>query len=108
MTARPPIPTSELRPDQARVVERCLEIARSRPPDRALWAHIVLPPRTGKTVIAAHVMARLAERAVFVVPTRVLVHQTRAEWAKHLPDVPTGVWFGERFQPVSTGLNVTT
>ena len=46
--------------------------------------------------------------AAFVVPTRVLVHQTRREFARHAPGLPIGAFFGEEKHTVVRGLNLTT
>ncbi len=72
------------------------------------YARIVLPPRTGKTVVAGHIIARCGLSALFVVPTRVLVQQTEQALKSQLPDVPIGVLYGESQRPVGRGVNITT
>jgi len=69
---------------------------------------IVLPPRTGKTVIAGHIVDRTGLRSVFVVPTRALVEQTIRELHTQLPGVPVGAWYGDEKRLVDRGVNVTT
>lgn len=98
-----------LRPDQEQVVcDALVWVNRARAGRVCRRAHIVLPPRTGKTVIAAHILQRTGLDAVFLVPTRVLVHQTRAELARHAPGLAVGVWYGEVKAPVEHGVNLTT
>ncbi|MFH1468430.1 MAG: DEAD/DEAH box helicase family protein [Pseudomonadota bacterium] len=72
------------------------------------WAHIVLPPRTGKTVLAARIVEATGLHAAFVVPTRVLVEQVAAELARFAPKVPTGAFFSDRKDLVPQGLNLVT
>ena len=72
------------------------------------WAHIVLPPRTGKTVLAARIVEATGLHAAFVVPTRVLVEQVADELARFAPGVPTGAFFSERKGLVPHGLNLIT
>lgn len=69
---------------------------------------IILPPRTGKTVIAAHILARCELCSTFIVPTRTLVVQTANELRARMPGVPVGVYFGERKELVEHGVNVAT
>ncbi len=71
------------------------------------WGRIVLPPRSGKTVVAAWILASLPVPAVFVVPTRTLVDQTARELKRWLRR-PVGVYSGERKEVVESGVNVTT
>lgn len=69
------------RPEQTRVLadfDRFLVDAASRTSPGA-YARIMLPPRTGKTVIAGHIVARTGLHTAFVVPTRVLAEQTARE-----------------------------
>jgi superfamily II DNA or RNA helicase len=72
------------------------------------WAHIVLPPRTGKTVLAARIVEATGLHAAFVVPTRVLVQQVASELERFAPGVPTGAFFSERKGLVPHGLNLVT
>lgn len=72
------------------------------------WAHIVLPPRTGKTVLAARILEATGLHAAFVVPTRVLVDQVADEVARFAPSVSTGAFFSERKALVPHGLNLVT
>lgn len=105
-----------LRPEQVTVftafAEYLLELA-TRPdePDRPrepARCRIVLPPRTGKTVIAGHIIARTELDAVFLVPTRALVAQSAKELARQVPDAPVGVFYGDEKRVVRSGINVTT
>jgi hypothetical protein len=72
------------------------------------YGRIILPPRTGKTVIAAHILARCELCSTFIVPTRTLVVQTANELRARMPGVPVGVYFGERKELVTHGVNVAT
>lgn len=72
------------------------------------FGRIVLPPRTGKTVIAGHIIGRSGLRTTLIVPTRTLVEQTARELGMLLPGVPIGVYFGERKEVVRYGVNVAT
>lgn len=77
---------SALRADQARVFAdfaAYLTEVSTRPPaeQRAPFCRIILPPRTGKTVVAGHIIDRAALAATFIVPTRTLLEQTVRELA---------------------------
>lgn len=72
------------------------------------YARIVLPPRTGKTVIAGHILARSGLPAVFVVPTRVLVEQTCHELKLVHPELVVGAFYGEDKELALGGITVTT
>ncbi len=72
------------------------------------FCRIILPPRTGKTVVAGKIIDLTGLCSTFIVPTRALVHQTREEFHTHLPGVPTGLYFGEQKRPVDNGVNITT
>lgn len=98
-----------LQPYQRRVIEdfwRFYETAEAGPGTRSRFGRIVLPPRTGKTVIAAQIVKAIGMRALFVVPTRALVEQTVREVATWT-GVSPGAWFGER-KNLGDGINVTT
>lgn len=71
------------------------------------WGRIILPPRSGKTVVAAWIMAAAPVEAVFVVPTRTLVDQTVRELERWLSR-PVGAYSGERKDVVTGGVMVTT
>jgi superfamily II DNA or RNA helicase len=102
-----------LRPEQAAVfrdaADYLLDVA-TRPDDSAAmpFGRIVLPPRTGKTVIAAHLIGRSGLSAAVIVHTKALVLQTLRELRTHAPDVPAGVFFGEQKGVVDGGVNVLT
>ncbi|MCP4604139.1 MAG: sigma-70 family RNA polymerase sigma factor [Proteobacteria bacterium] len=104
---------SSLRPEQKPVADGfqdyLLDIATCpKLAEKSRFARIVLPPRTGKTVIAAHLVALSGLQTTFVVPTRNLVHQVADELRSHLPDVPIGLYYGEMKEPVQSGVNVAT
>jgi superfamily II DNA or RNA helicase len=102
-----------LRPDQRAVFEDAalyLQDIATRPvrERKPPFARIVQPPRTGKTVIAAHLVARSGLVAAFIVPTRSLVEQTVREMLEHAVDVPVGRYYGEGKDVVEHGVNVLT
>lgn len=102
-----------LRAEQARVFAAFatyLEDLATRPRTSAAapFCRIILPPRTGKTVIAGHIIERTGLTATFIVPTRALVEQTVRELALRVPGVPIGTYCGERKLVVPGGVNVTT
>lgn len=72
------------------------------------FCRIVLPPRTGKTVIAASIIQLTGLCSVFVVPTKTLVTQTAREFASLLPGIPVGFYYGETQALVPNGINIST
>ncbi len=82
----------------------------TRPPatQRPSRCRIVLPPRTGKTIIAGHIIAHTGLVSTFVVPTRALVGQTLRELRRLMPGVALGAFYGEAKAPAEHGVNVTT
>lgn len=104
--------TRELRPEQARVVADLWDFMRETvhhgAADASRCGRIILPPRTGKTVIAGASIGQTGLHTTFIVPTKVLVQQAACEFAEQLPGVPVGVYYGERKQLVPRGINVTT
>lgn len=86
-----------------------LDVA-TRPSGRpgAPFCRIVLPPRTGKTVIAAHIIARTGLTATILVPTLTLVHQTARSLLRQLPGVPIGLFCGDKSRVVEHGVNIAT
>lgn len=102
-----------LRADQAKVFEFFTEYLtnRSNGPgvgESAGFCRIVLPPRIGKTVLAAEIIGRSGLTATIVVPTRTLIQQTRQLLSEMLPDTLIGVLSGEERCVVTHGVNVTT
>lgn len=77
---------------QRTVIEAALDyIANASTRDAAghsSFGRIVLPPRVGKTVIAARIIERVGGSAVFLAPKKTLVDQAADEMAVHLKDVP--------------------
>ena len=113
VTEGAPRVASTLRPEQVPVVERFEELlldvatapgGEGGPP---FW-RIVLPPRTGKTVVAAHIIARTNLSAAFLVPTLTLADQVAAELRAHLPGVRVGALTGTTDAVVEGGVNVAT
>jgi len=104
---------SNLRPDQEsvfRAVGWYLTDIATRPASerKPAFARLVQPPRTGKTVVAAHVIGHSGLCATFVVPSRTLVRQTCEELRAHLPGIRVGRFDGEQVHVVRKGVNVTT
>ena len=104
---------SVLRPEQRRILTdfaRFLHDVVAVPNQEAAspFGRIILPPRTGKTVVAAHLIARTGLTATFIVPTRTLVEQTVREFGVHAAGVRVGKFYGECKATVDDGLNVTT
>ena len=56
---------------------------------------IILPPRTGKTMIALHTVRMTGLTATIIVPTKPLVDQTVTELAQKNPDIRVGTYCGE-------------
>lgn len=99
----------DLRSDQSRVFHDFASFIQAVSSGLAQpWGRIILPPRTGKTIIAGHIVARSGLHATFIVPTKTLVLQTAREFRALLPNVPVGVYFGEQKELVEGGVNVTT
>ncbi|MFO0764708.1 MAG: sigma factor-like helix-turn-helix DNA-binding protein [Patescibacteria group bacterium] len=101
-----------LRDDQTNVFNDVgsylIDLATDPNPASAPMARIILPPRTGKTVIASTVTSASGLLTTFIVPTTTLVFQTAAEFAKKLPYEQIGIFCGERKHLVNKGVNVTT
>ena len=102
---------SALRSDQARVFAdfaMYLTDVATRPPaeQRAPFCRIILPPRTGKTVVAGHIVDRAELTATFIVPTRTLLEQTVRELARLVPGVEIGAYGGGHDHIVPHGVNV--
>lgn len=106
--------THTLRDDQAGVFNDFAEHiseAAGAPPDQVEslpMSRLILPPRTGKTVVAAAVISGTGFMCTFIVPKKVLVTQTAAELRKQLPGVPVGTYYSDAKDLVLWGVNVTT
>lgn len=72
------------------------------------YCRIVLPPRTGKTVVAGQILCLAGLCATFVVPSKTLIKQTEAEFTNLLQGMPIGIYYSEKKQPVANGINITT
>ncbi len=69
---------------------------------------IILPPRTGKTVIAGQIIAGCRLMSTFIVPTKTLVEQAAKSLRDQMPGVPVGVYYGDGKNLAVGGVNVTT
>lgn len=110
-----PSPSGEgLRPEQAGVYADMAEYltdAATRPErgdGHVPMARIILPPRTGKTVIACKIAEGAGLTTTFIVPTVTLVEQVAAEFRRFLPETPVGVFCGAKKDLAVGGVNVTT
>ena len=72
------------------------------------FGRIIQPPRTGKTVVAGHIIDRTGLSTVFLVPTRALARQTIDALHLQLPGVPIGAWYADEKRFVEHGVNVLT
>jgi superfamily II DNA or RNA helicase len=104
---------SSLRADQNSVYGDFLdylwtEASAERTESQPAMARIIQPPRTGKTVIAAHIIGGTGLTATFIVPSRMLIRQTVRELKAWLGDVPVGMFYAKRQDVVEHGVNVVT
>ncbi|MFH1078223.1 MAG: DEAD/DEAH box helicase family protein [Patescibacteria group bacterium] len=76
--------------------------------DAPLFGRIIQPPRTGKTVIASRLIEGTGLQTLFLVPSRMLVEQARAEFRCRIPNIPIGVFYGDEKNIVEHGVNVAT
>lgn len=101
-----------LRADQHRVFARfaevLLDLATDAGGEVSRFCRIVLPPRTGKTVIAGHIIAATGLVSVVAVPTKALVQQTARALRAQLPGVPVGVFCSDERRVVRGGVCVIT
>ncbi|HEU0050729.1 MAG TPA: sigma-70 family RNA polymerase sigma factor, partial [Patescibacteria group bacterium] len=72
------------------------------------FARIILPPRTGKTVLAAHIIKATGLCTAFVTNTKALVVQASDEIASWNPGIPIGRFYSEEKSLVRHGINITT
>jgi hypothetical protein len=72
------------------------------------FCRIVLPPRTGKTVIAASIVQLTGLCSVFVVPTKSLILQTARVLSTHAPGIPVGFYYSDHKNLVPNGINICT
>ena len=100
------------RPEQIRAFESfadyLLDAATAPCATPARFCRIILPPRTGKTVIAGHIIDRTGLTTTVVVPTRTLVRQTARLLRQMLPGVPVGSLSMDSHDVVEHGVNVLT
>lgn len=104
-------PRISLREMQKSVVQDAIEYLEGvveQDDDSSPFARIILPPRSGKTVVAASLMSRSELVSVFLVPKRVIAEQAVAEFREFLPGVPVGVYTGESKELPKGGIIVTT
>ncbi|MEK7648199.1 MAG: DEAD/DEAH box helicase family protein [Patescibacteria group bacterium] len=71
-------------------------------------ARIILPPRTGKTVLMGQIAMGSGMMTTVVVPRRALVVQTVRELRAQLPNVPIGAYYDSEKSLVWWGINVIT
>lgn len=101
-----------LRPDQVDVsrdlIEFLSDAAERQSSDELPMGRIILPSRTGKTVIAGKCLAACGLTATFVVPTKTLLEQAVADLAIMLPGAPIGFYYADGKKLVAQGVNVIT
>lgn len=100
-----------LREDQVGVLDAALAYihqAKKRMRNEPPFGRIILPPRTGKTIIAATIAARDGRPTVFLAPTKVLVEQAAAVFRSHLPTTPVWVIAGASRDVGDQGIVVAT
>lgn len=76
--------------------------------DGCPYGRIILPPRTGKTVIAGFLVRDAQLHSLVIVPSCTLVEQTAARLGEILPPELIGVYDKDAKRPVANGVNVTT
>jgi hypothetical protein len=59
-------------------------------------------------VIGAKIIEWTGLCSTFIVPTKALVFQTFKELRSQMPEIPIGLYYGEKKQPVDHGVNITT
>jgi superfamily II DNA or RNA helicase len=103
---------SRTRPDQNNVFNDLVEYvadASERPAVDALpMGRIILPSRTGKTVIAGKFIGESGLTATFLVPTKTLLEQAVGDLRKLLPGAPVGCYYADGKKLVERGVNVIT
>jgi len=101
-----------LRPDQVSVFQDLLEFlsdaAERQASDELSMGRIILPSRTGKTVVAGKCLAACGLTATFVVPTKTLLEQAVIDLADMLPGVPIGYYYADGKSLVAHGVNIIT
>ncbi len=72
------------------------------------YGRYVQPPRTGKTVVAAQIIAVAEVTAVVLVPSVALARQWTRELQEKLPTTKVGIYCGDEKDAVSGGVIVAT
>lgn len=101
-----------LRPDQISVFQDMIEFladaAERQASDELAMGRIILPSRTGKTVVAGKCLAACGLTATFIVPTKTLLEQAVIDLTVLLPNVPVGYYYADGKNIVAHGVNVIT
>jgi len=101
-----------LRHDQGDVfhdlVEYVEDAAQRSVVDAFPMGRIILPSRTGKTVIAGKFIGESGLTATFLVPTRTLLEQAVSDLRVALPGAPVGYYYSDGKELVAHGINVIT
>lgn len=97
-----------LRPEQVNVFADFVKYLERSLESGVGFGRIILPPRTGKTVIAGQFICATGLTALFLVPTRPLVEQVRKEFAQQIPGISLGVYYSAEKTLVEHGINVMT
>jgi RNA polymerase sigma factor (sigma-70 family) len=99
-----------LRDHQVGVVEAAVTYIEGMGRDKSApaFGRIVLPPRTGKTEIAASVIDKTGIGAVFMAPRKFLVDQAADLFRRRLPNVPVWKLYGGSREVGDRGIVVAT
>ena len=81
----------------------------SRSPDSPFpFARFIQPPRTGKTVIIADVIAATGATALYIVPTKDLAEQAVRKLHEQVPSLKLGIYYSDAKALVRGGVNIIT
>ena len=94
--------------DAAKYFEYCANFVSSKQQGRLEPGRIEMPPGCGKTVVAGKIVAATGATVLYVTPRTTLAEQAATELSKQLPNVPIGVYTGDRKELVDGGITITT
>ena len=98
----------ELQPEQVNVFADFVKYLERSLEGDVGFGRIILPPRTGKTVIAGQFICATGLTALFLVPTQPLLEQIRKEFTQQIPGVAIGVYYTAEKSLVQNGINLMT
>jgi superfamily II DNA or RNA helicase len=107
--------TKTLREEQMNVfrsflgyLEKVAEHMSESPDTPFPFARFIQPPRTGKTVIIADVIAATGATALYLVPTKDLAEQAVRKLHEQVPGLKLGIYYSDAKMLVRGGVNVVT